>query len=60
MIISESLVKGSPLTENEVKELEALEHWDIVFDDDSPEITEEMASKFKRVNPSQKLNNLRK
>jgi len=40
------------LTEAERHELEKARKMPIVFDEDCPETTPEMASKFRRVNPS--------
>ena len=56
MIVYEELVKDSTFTDKEIQEIEALNDRPIVFEEDSPEITEEMASGFKRVHPKREMN----
>ena len=41
---------GINLSDEELLELEAAEKKDIIFDDDSPEMTMEMLNQFKRMN----------
>lgn len=51
------LHRGQPLTEEQKKRLEALKQMsddDIVYDEDSPMLTDEELSQFKRVNPRRK------
>ena len=46
---------GINLSEEEVLELEAAEKKDIVYDDDSPEMTMEMLNQFKRMNQQKRV-----
>lgn len=41
---------STELTEEEIKDLEALETRDIIYDEDSPEMTDHMLSQFHRFN----------
>lgn len=43
------------LTQEELLELEAAENKPIVYDEDCPEMTEEMLSQFKRMNKEERL-----
>ena len=46
---------GINLSEEELLELEAAEKRDIIFDDDSPEMTMEMLNQFKRMNQQKRV-----
>ena len=43
--------KGTPLTPEQIAEIEEAAKYPIVFDEDCPEMTEEQLRQFKRVNP---------
>ena len=45
----------SELTEEELLELEAAEDKPVIYDEDCPEMTEEMLSQFKRMNKEERL-----
>lgn len=45
----------SELTQEELLELEAAENRPVVYDEDCPEMTEEMLSQFKRMNKEERL-----
>lgn len=45
----------SELTEEELLELEAAEDKPVIYDEDCPEMTEEMLSQFKRMNKEDRL-----
>ncbi|MBD5129169.1 MAG: hypothetical protein HDT43_04520 [Ruminococcaceae bacterium] len=49
MIVKKSIDVSQPLTEEQIKMLEALKDRSIVFDEDCPELTEEELSQFERV-----------
>ena len=42
---------NTPLTPEQVAEIEEAEKYPIVFDEDCPEMTEEQLKQFRRVNP---------
>ena len=46
---------GINLSEEELLELEAAEKRDIIFDDDSPEMTMDMLNQFKRMNQQKRV-----
>lgn len=46
---------NSELTEKERIELEAAENKPIVFDEDSPEMTQEMLTQFKKINKTERV-----
>lgn len=46
---------GTTLSDEELLELEAAEKKELVFDDDSPEMTMEMLKQFKRVNQQKRV-----
>ena len=46
---------GINLSDEELLELEAAEKKDIIFDDDSPEITMDMLNQFKRMNQQKRV-----
>ena len=46
---------GINLSEEELLELEAAEKKDIIFDDDSPEMTMDMLNQFKRMNQQKRV-----
>ena len=43
--------KGTPLTPEQIAEIEEAAKYPIVFDEDCPEMTEEQLRQFKRVRP---------
>lgn len=45
--------QGTPLTPEQIAEIEEARKSPIVFDEDCPEMTEEQLAQFKRVNPGQ-------
>ena len=51
MTVRYTLKRGTPLTPEQIAELDALEDRPIVFDEDCPEMTDEQLRQFKRVNP---------
>ena len=51
MIVRYTLKRGTPLTPEQIAELDALKDRPIVFDEDCPEMTEEQLRQFKPVNP---------
>ena len=53
MIVTYTLKRGTPLTPEQIAEIEARapRDEDIVYDEDCPEMTEEQLRQFKRVNP---------
>ena len=56
-IVTYILHKNQHLTEEEIKELKALENRPIVYDEDCPKLTKEQLKQFKRVNPIRKAAN---
>lgn len=58
MIVEYTLKPGTPLTREQLEELEALKDRPIVFDEDSPELTPETIERFRRA--AQDRNRLRK
>ena len=51
MMIRKTLTPGTPLTPEQIKRLDDLKNYPIVYDEDCPEMTEEQLRQFKRVNP---------
>ncbi|MBR4544547.1 MAG: hypothetical protein IKO14_00995 [Oscillibacter sp.] len=51
MIVRYTLKRGTPLTPEQIAEIEEAAKYPIVFDEDCPEMTEEQLRQFKRVNP---------
>ena len=51
MLVTYNRKHGTPLTPEQIAELEALKDYPIVFDEDCPEMTEEQLKQFKRVKP---------
>ena len=51
MIVTYTLKRGTPLTPEQIAEIEEAAKYPIVFDEDCPEMTEEQLRQFKRVNP---------
>ena len=51
MIIHKTITIGDKPTKDDIKEIREAKKWPIVFDEDSPEITPEMAKRLKRVSP---------
>ncbi len=51
MIVRKTLIPGTPLTPEQIRRLDALKNYPIVYDEDCPEMTEEQLLQFKRVNP---------
>ena len=58
MIVEYTLKRGTPLTREQLEELEALKDRPIVFDEDSPELTPETIERFRLA--AQDRNRLRK
>ena len=59
MIIHYTLRRGQPLTPEQEKRLDALSEMsddDIVYDEDSPKLTDEELKEFRRINPRKKEN----
>jgi len=56
MIESITITKGQKLTEEQINEVQYAASQPIVFDEDSPELSLEMLSKFKRVNQGEAVN----
>ncbi len=54
MIVQRDIDFSEPLTEEQIKMLEALKDRPITFDDDCRELTAEELKQFKRVNPGAK------
>lgn len=52
MIIRKTLIPGTPLTPEQIKRLDALKNYPIVYDEDCPEMTDEQLRQFRRVKPS--------
>ena len=46
MIVKSTLNDGEKITEDQLKEIEAAKKMPIVYDEDSPELTEEMEKAF--------------
>ena len=51
MIVRKTLIPGTPLTPEQIKRLDELKNYPIVYDEDCPEMTDEQLRQFKRVNP---------
>ena len=51
MLVTYERKKGTPLTPEQIAEIEEAAKYPIVFDEDCPEMTEEQLRQFKRVNP---------
>ena len=51
MIVRKTLIPGTPLTPEQIKRLDELKNYPIVYDEDCPEMTDEQLKQFKRVNP---------
>ena len=51
MLVTYNRKKGTPLTPEQIAEIEEAAKYPIVFDEDCPEMTEEQLRQFKRVNP---------
>lgn len=51
MLVSYSRKRGTPLTPEQIAEIEEARKHPIVFDEDCPEMTEEQLKQFRRVNP---------
>ena len=51
MIVRKALIPGAPLTPDQIRRLDALKNYPIVYDEDCPEMTDEQLRQFKRVNP---------
>ena len=51
MIVTYNWKPGTPLTDEQIRRLDALKDRPIVFDEDCPEMTDEQLSQFKRVHP---------
>ena len=50
MIVRKVRIPGTPLTPEQIKRLDDLENYPIVYDEDCPEMTEEQLDQFYRVN----------
>ena len=55
MTVRFTLKRNTPLTPEQIAELDALEDRPIVFDEDCPEMTEEQLKQFRRVNSAEPL-----
>ena len=55
MTVKFTLKRNTPLTPEQIAELDALEDRPIVFDEDCPEMTEEQLKRFRRVNSAEPL-----
>ena len=53
MLVTYNRKKGTPLTPEQIAEIEEAAKYPIVFDEDCPEMTEEQLRQFRRVNPRQ-------
>ena len=56
-MVTYTLHRGQPLTPEQKAEIEVLRNMsddDIVYDEDSPKLTDEQLKRFKRVNPRRK------
>ncbi len=51
MLVTYNRKRGTPLTPEQIAEIEEAAKYPIVFDEDCPEMTEEQLRQFKRVNP---------
>ncbi len=51
MLVTYNRKKGTPLTPEQIAEIEDAAKYPIVYDEDCPEMTEEQLRQFKRVNP---------
>lgn len=51
MLVTYKRKKGTPLTPEQIAEIEEAAKYPIVFDEDCPEMTEEQLRQFRRVNP---------
>ena len=51
MIVRTVLIPGTPLTPEQIKRLDALKNYPIVYDEDCPELTDEQLRQFHRVHP---------
>ena len=49
---------GTPLTPEQIKRLDDLKNYPIVFDEDCPELTDEQLKRFKPVYPQHRTSNL--
>ena len=55
MIIKTTLDQRGPITQEEIAMLERAKNLPVVFDEDSPELTEEELKRFHRVNEKSSL-----
>ena len=46
MIVRKTLIPGAPLTPEQIKRLDELKDYPIVYDEDCPEMTDEQLQKF--------------
>lgn len=51
MLVTYTRKKGTPLSPEQIAEIEEAAKYPIVFDEDCPEMTEEQLRQFRRVNP---------
>ena len=51
MLVTHQRKTGTPLTPEQIAEIEEATKHPIVFDEDCPEMTEEQLRQFRRVNP---------
>ena len=51
MLVTYKRKKGTPLTPEQIAEIEEAAKYPIVFDEDCPEMTEEQLRQFRRVTP---------
>jgi len=51
MLVSYKRKRGTPLTPEQIAEIEEAAKHPIAFDEDCPEMTEEQLRQFRRVNP---------
>lgn len=51
MLVSYSRKRGTPLTAEQIAEIEEARKHPIAFDEDCPELTEEQLRQFRRVKP---------
>ena len=56
MTVTYERKQGTPLTPEQIAEIEEAAKYPIVFDDDCPEMTPDQLAQFKRVNPLKKSN----